>query len=64
MIFYPSGSESINQEHYAPFSYDEDAEMGGNVDNLFGGACALEDVGDDSALPSINSLLSTAAQLF
>ena len=57
----------MNHEHYAPFSYEDDPEMGGNVDNLFGGACALggvDDVGDVSTLPSINSLLSTAAQMF
>jgi hypothetical protein len=69
MIFYPDGntSESMNQEHYIPFPYGDDAEMGGNVDNLFGGACALDnvdDVGDSSSLPSINSLLSTAVQMF
>lgn len=69
MIFYPDGntSESMNHDHYAPFSYEDDPEMGGNVDNLFGGACALgnvDDVGDPSTLPSINSLLSTAVQMF
>lgn len=68
MIFYPDGntSESMNHEHFAPFSYDDDAEMGGNVDNLFGGACAFDvnDVGDASSLPSINALLSTAVQMF
>ena len=68
MIFYPDGnkSESMNQEHYAPYSYDDDAEMGGSIDNLFGGACVFDndDVGDTSSLPSINSLLSTAVQMF
>ena len=69
MIFYPDGntSEGMNQEHYVPFPYEDDAEMGGNVDNLFGGACALDnvdDVGENSSLPSINSLLSTAVQMF
>ena len=69
MIFYPDGntSESMNQEHYIPFPYEDDAEMGGNVDNLFGGACAfdnVDDIGESSSLPSINSLLSTAVQMF
>ena len=57
----------MNHDHYAPFSFEDDPEMGGNVDNLFGGACALgnvDDVGDPSTLPSINSLLSTAVQMF
>ena len=69
MIFYPDGntSESMNPEHYVPFPYEDDAEMGGNVDNLFGGACAfdnVDDIGGSSSLPSINSLLSTAVQMF
>lgn len=68
MIFYPDSncSESMNNENYAPFFHEDDAVIGDSVDTLFGGVCELDNVDDvgDASLPSINSLLSTAVQMF
>ncbi|XP_046859371.1 DNA-binding protein RFX6-like [Xenia sp. Carnegie-2017] len=64
MIFYPDGNSLDNSSHFVPFTSEEADEMDSSVDNLFSDSCAFDDVNANSSLPSINSLLSTAVQMF
>ena len=69
MIFYPDGmmSDSV-PDNYAHFFNGHEEGIDDAVGRLFDGACELgpkvDEVCDTSSLPSINSLLNAATQMY